>query len=173
MYLTSQQLDLYEGTIRKTVEWARSRWDSILTEPDLQCHYKAPAFWASVGEPQMAARHCRVIRERFLRDDGDFRMADDVKGFTRFPCTTVNQYIYPNGWLIVGMQKLGAYDVVAKALSFILRFQDPDLGGFYYKFDPKGKRLDQGQHFFSRYRAADDGTFGGGLSSRRLHSAAA
>jgi|GEM_PF-1204416 len=143
MDLSSQQLDVYQGAIRKAASWADRRWDRIVEEPDLQAHYKAPAFWAAVGDAEMAGRHRKLICDRFLRDDGDFRMADDVKGFTLFPCTTVNQYIYPNGWLIVGMQKLGAYDVVAKALPFILRFQDPELGGFYYAFDPKTKEIDR------------------------------
>jgi len=143
MYLSSEQLERYDRCIRKTVEWAHSRYDRILQEKDLQGHYKAPAFWAAVGDARMAGLHRKIICERFLRDDGDFRMADDVKGFTQFACTTVNQYIYPNGWITVGMQKSGAYDVVAKALEFILRFEDPNHGGFYYAFDPKTRRIDK------------------------------
>jgi len=143
MELTVEQIARYKGAIERIVRWAHERWDAVEAEPDLQAHYKAPAFWAAVGDPVMAGRHRKLICDRFLRDDGDFRMADDVKGFVRFPCTTVNQYIYPNGWLIVGMQRSGAYDVVSKALPFILRFQHPSLGGFYYAFDPKSKRIDE------------------------------
>lgn len=143
MYLNNEQLRRYQRCIQKTVQWAHSRWDRILEEKDLQGHYKAPAFWAAVGDAAMAGKHRQILCERFLRDDGDFRMADGIKGFTEFACTTVNQYIYPNGWITVGMQKSGAYDVVAKALEFILRFQDPKHGGFYYAFNPKTKEIDK------------------------------
>ena len=47
MYLSKEQLERYQGCVRKTVEWAHSRYDKILAEPDLQGHYKAPAFWAA------------------------------------------------------------------------------------------------------------------------------
>ena len=141
--LSDTQLNRYQQCIAKTVQWAHSRYGKILQETDLQSHYKAPAFWAAVGDAAMAGRHRKIICDRFLRSDGDFRMAEDVKGFEKFACTTVNQYIYPNGWLIVGMQKAGAYDVVQKALEFILRFQDPRHGGFYYAFDPKTKQIDK------------------------------
>ncbi len=143
MYLSTEQLDRYRTTIQKTHQWACRNWNRILQEKDLQGHYKAPAFWAAVGDAHMAGMHRKLIVDRFLRDDGDFRMSDDVKGFTQFSCTTVNQYIYSNGWLTVGMQKSGAYDVVAKALNFILKFQDPRHGGFYYAFDPKARQIDK------------------------------
>ena len=135
MYLSEEQLERYRQCIRKIVQWAYSRYDRILAEKDLQGHYKAPAFWAAVGDAAMAGRCRTILTERFLRGDGDFRMSDAVKGFTEFSCTTRNQYIYPNGWITVGMQKAGAYDVVAKALRFILAFQDANHGGFYYGFD--------------------------------------
>jgi hypothetical protein len=143
MFLSQTQLKRYQECIAKTVQWAYSRYDKILEETDLQSHYKAPAFWAAVGDAAMAGRHRQIICDRFLRSDGDFRMAEDVKGFVQFACTTVNQYIYPNGWLIVGMQKSGAYDVVQKALEFVLRFQDPRHGGFYFAFDPKSGQIDK------------------------------
>ena len=143
MYLTPERLSRYQECIRKTVQWARGRYDRILQEKDLQGHYKAPAFWAAVGDAEMAGRCRQIIVDRFLREDGDFRMSDTVKGFTEFACTTVNQYIYPNGWITVGMQKAGAYDVVQKALKFILSFQDPKFGGFYYAFDPVKKVIDK------------------------------
>jgi hypothetical protein len=143
MYLSKDQLERYEQIIRRIVQWVHSRWDKILAERDLQGHYKAPAFWAAVGDASMAGRHRQILCERFLRSDGDFRMAEDVKGFIQFACSPVNRYLYPNGWITVGMQKSGAYDVAAKALEFILQFQDPTHGGFYYTFDPKTRQIDK------------------------------
>ncbi|GAG47572.1 unnamed protein product, partial [marine sediment metagenome] len=53
------------------------------------------------------------------------------------------QYIYTNGWIIAGMQKIGAYDIANKGLEFILRFQDSTYRGFYYSFDAKAKKIDK------------------------------
>jgi hypothetical protein len=131
-----QNLDSYLDIIRKTRQWAVNNWPRILEEPDIQGHYKAPCFWAAVGDMKMAGRHRKLFAERFLQPDGDFRMEKHNKGFLGFPCTVVNQYIYSNGWIIRGMQKLGAYDLAARGLEFILRFQDDTHGGFYLAFDP-------------------------------------
>jgi hypothetical protein len=117
--------------------------DRVVSEPDLEGHYKAPYFWASVGDPVMAGRWRRLIRKRFLRDDGDFRTRDDFKGFGAIPCSPPNQYIYMNGWIIAGLQRLGSYDIVGSALDFILRFQDEKYGGFYYTFDIPTKTIDR------------------------------
>ena len=143
MYLTAKRLETYTHTIDLTRQWARANRDRLMKEPDLQAHYKGPYFWASVGDMEMAGVYRGLIAERFLRDDGDFRMAPDVKGFLSFPCTTVNQYIYPNGWITTGMIKTGAYDIARRGIEFILRFQDPKFGGFYYAFDPKTLTIDK------------------------------
>ncbi len=143
MYLTPDQIARYKTVVSNTAKWARNNHERVMAEPDIQAHYKAPYFWACIGDMSMAGEHRRHIAEKFLRADGDFRAAEDGKGFYVFPCTVRNQYIYPNGWLISGMQKLGAYDVVNKALPFILRFQDPKHGGFYFSFDAKEKQIDR------------------------------
>lgn len=143
MYLTQEQIDRYNSVIRKTVDWVYNNMNKIMNEPDLQGHYKAPYFWASVGDMKMAGVYRRLIIERFLRSDGDFRTEEDFKGFCKFPCSPPNQYIYSNGWIITGMQKLGSYDIANKGLEFILKFQDPNHGGFYSTFDPKKKKIDK------------------------------
>lgn len=143
MYLSEEQLARYAATIGGTVRWAREHAERIMAEPDLQGHYKAPYFWCSVGDARMAGVHRRLIAERFLRSDGDFRTAEDFKGFREFPCTAPNQYVYPNGWIVTGMQRLGAYDIAGRGLEFILRFQDPERGGFYFTFDAGSKEIDR------------------------------
>ncbi len=66
-----------------------------------------------------------------------------MKGFVSFPATLTNQYIYSNGWLIAGLIKNSAYDLAQKALQFILKFEHPTLGGYYYAFDAKTKSIDE------------------------------
>jgi hypothetical protein len=142
MYITEQQLQTYLAAIRKTVEWAHRNRERLLAEPDLQGVYKAPSFWAAVGDSHMSGTYRKLIGERFLRSDGDFRSSQSAKGFASFPCTTLNQYIYPNGWITTGMMKLGAYDMVAKALAFIRRFQSREHGGCFYAYDPRTNTID-------------------------------
>ena len=71
MYLTQTQLGRCRA-VRKTVARARRNADRLEADPDLQEHYKAPCFWASVGDPAMAGQCCRRI-ERFLQADGTDR----------------------------------------------------------------------------------------------------
>lgn len=144
MVLTDGQVARYTDTVGKAADWVRRNLDQLLARKDMQGYYKAPYAWAAVGDMRMAGIYRRVIAEKFLRDDGDFRAEEDAKGFYQFECTVRNQYIYPNGWLISGLQKLGAYGMVEKALPFVLRFQDPTHGGFYKSFDPKTGTIDKG-----------------------------
>lgn len=143
MFLTPERLDRYTQTIRKTVDWAYANADRMAAEPDLQGHYKAPYFWAAVGDMTKAGQCRQLFIDRFLRSDGDFRTEEDFKGFRGFPCSPPNQYIYSNGWIISGMQKLGSYGIANQGLEFILRFQDPAHGGFYFTFDPVKKEIDK------------------------------
>ena len=118
MILSDRQIETYRETLKRTKQWVVTNFPRLEAEADLQAHYKAPAFWAALGDMPMAGRHFRLIQERFLRKDGDFRMAENQKGFVKFQCTLKNQYIYPNGWLIAGLRKLGANDVARKGLEF-------------------------------------------------------
>lgn len=138
-----ERLPRYVECVNRTRQWAYANWQRIAAEPDIQGHYKAPYFWASVGDAQMAGRHAQLIADRFLQADGDFRMDQQRKGFLGFPCTVSNQYIYSNGWLMSGLQKLGMYDIVNRAMPFVLGLQDARHGGFYYACDPATMTVDR------------------------------
>jgi hypothetical protein len=142
-FLTIKETNKYQSTIRRLQAWAYANLPRIMKEKDIQAHYKAPYFWVSVGDARMAGFYRNEITRRFLRADGDFRTTGNRKGFFVFDCTVHNQYIYPNGWITTAMQRMGAYDVVRPALDFILRFQDPKYGGFYYAFDPRTKKINK------------------------------
>jgi hypothetical protein len=141
MITTNSQLKRYTKTVALAAQWARNNWDRILAEKDLQGHYKGPYLWAAVGDMQMAALHRALFAERFLQEDGDFRSTPESKGFFEFPCTVDNQYLYSNGWIVSGMQKIGAFEIAQKGLDFLLRLQDSS-GGFYASYDPKKGKAD-------------------------------
>ena len=142
MILDPDRLQRYRACVAGTVRWAYDNSDRIQAEPDLQAHYKGLYFAASVGDMVLAARYAGIVR-RMMRADGDFRTAETFKGFRQFPCSPPNQYIYPNGWIIAGAQRLGAYDIAQAGLGFITSFQDPQHGGFYYTFDPATGQIDR------------------------------
>ena len=143
MILGTDRLERYRACVAGTVRWAYHNGDRALAEPDLQAHYKGLYFAASVGDMVLAARYAGIVR-RLMRADGDFRTEEQFKGFRQFPCSPPNQYIYPNGWIIAGAQRLGVYDIARVGLGFIEPFQDPAHGGFYYTFDPAAGRIDRG-----------------------------
>ena len=143
MYLTEEQLTRYRRTVSRAGQWIYDNIDALMALEDIQGLYKAPYAWCSIGDMKMAGIYRRLITERLLREDGDFRSTPDAKGFFEFPCTVHNQYLYPNGWLITGMQRLGAYEIVRKGLEFALQFQDPAHGGFYNAFDAETETIDK------------------------------
>ena len=133
----------YIETINRTYDFACRNHEKLMNARDIQVHYKAPYFWACIGDMEKAGIYCDLIEKKYLRKDGDFRTEDDFKGFSEFPCTVLNQYIYPNGWIVSGMQRLGRLDIARKGIEFILRFQDPKYGGFYYSFDATNKVINK------------------------------
>jgi len=141
MKIDNERIKRYQRCIRKTEEWAENNLERIFAEPDVQGHYKSLYFWLAIGNMQRAGQHKKFICDKFLRSDGDFRTEDNFKGFGSFPYSPPNQYIYSNGWIISGLQKLGCYDVAQKGVEFILRFQDEKLGGFYCTFDTTKKEV--------------------------------
>ncbi len=143
MPLSQQQIDSYRAAIAKTHQWAHQNWNRFVEEKDPQAHYKALAFWASVGDTRMAAVHRRLIEESFLQADGDFRMSPTERGWKQFPSSPKNRYLYANGWIVAGLMRSGAYDLARRALEFILLFQDSASGGFFSRFDPATQTIDR------------------------------
>lgn len=121
--------------IRSALAWLRSNDPRIEGMADLASHYKAPYLYSVLGDPVRARKYADLIGSRYLQADGDFRTRPEAKGWEHLPCSPANRYIYSNGWLIAGFQKMGSYGLAQKGLAFVRRFQSPQLGGFYSRFD--------------------------------------
>ena len=98
---------------------------------DLRSYYKAPCCHAATGHLVQAAKYARLIKERYLQPDGDFRTRPDHKGWDELPSTPHNRYVYPNGWLVVGFQRMGRYDLAVPGISFIESMICEPLGGVW------------------------------------------
>jgi hypothetical protein len=137
--------DIKERTKRSIalgMAWLLSQEQQISKITDFAAHYKAPYLMAVTGQRERSAHYANLLEKSYLREDGDFRMSAEVKGWQHMPASPGNRYIYGNGWAIAGLQKIGAYGAVAKALPFIQKFQDPKTGGFCSRYDIATQKVD-------------------------------
>ena len=121
--------------IRRGMAWLASQEAEVMKLRDMAGHYKAPYLCALTGNMPRARAYVDLFCRRYLQPDGDFRTTPRDKGWRHLPCSPANRYVYSNGWILVGLQKLGAYGAVQRGLGFLRRFQSEELGGFFSRFD--------------------------------------
>lgn len=136
MVLNEADVARCEKVVAKAVGWLRDNHEKVMQLPDVSSHYKAPYLYATVGERTRARTHVDMIGERYLQPDGDFRASADDPGWPQEPAGPANRYVYCDGWLVVGLQRMGLYGLARKTLEFVRRFQDTETGGFCSRFDP-------------------------------------
>lgn len=129
--------------IQRGLQWMKEHEEAILSFKDCNAHYKACYLYAVTGNPYKARQYADMMRERYLRSDGDFRTEENNKGWYNLPCCTANRYIYPNGWIVVALQRIGEYGMAQKGLDFILQMQSPEMGGLCSRFDAATKQIDR------------------------------
>ena len=132
-----------EIAIRRGLDWLVAKDSSIDTISDFAAHYKAPYLYSVTGLRERSRKYADLLERSYLREDGDFRMSPTEKGWQHMPASPGNRYIYGNGWAIAGLQKIGACGVARKGLRFLERFQDPDTGGFFSRYDIKERKIDR------------------------------
>jgi hypothetical protein len=114
---------------RRSAAWllaqqkADGGWKS-LENPPVDAFYKAGAAFNLMGEPAAAERALDYVKKHFLQPNGDFLPRGN-------PWHLDVHYQYANGWLILGAQKQGRYDISVPGMRFLLTQQDPKHGGFY------------------------------------------
>ena len=132
--LMKDTLDRYQQTVQKASNWLASQQAADGThagQVDLRSYYKAPYCHVATGHAIQAARYARLIKERYLQPNGDFRTRPDHKGWDHFPSTPHNRYVYANGWLVVGLHRMGRYDLSVPGVSFIESMICERLGGVW------------------------------------------
>ena len=131
-----------QEAIAKGLSWLRHHDDAISQMEDLSAHYKAPYLYAVLGNPVRARYYADLLQTRHLRADGDFRTSHLHKGWAHLPCSPANRYVYSNGWIIVGLRRLGICGAAIRGIEFIRRFQSAELGGFFSRFDVPSGQVD-------------------------------
>ena len=127
-----ERLAAYARAAAKAVDWlaARQQPDGFHDDlDDLSGYYKSPYCYVVNGRSQQAGRCAEFIKKRYLQPNGDFRTRPDAKGWFHLPCSSHNRYVYSNGWLVVGLQKMGRYDLSMPGIRFIESMLCDEYGG--------------------------------------------
>jgi len=94
---------------------------------DLACYYKSPYLFQLSGRARQATQLLEFVRRRFMRPDHDFVTAPQHKSDN----AAFNEYwAYPNGWLAMGAQRLGRFDIAYPAFEYLRSGHEPNRGGF-------------------------------------------
>ena len=96
----------------------------------MHSYYKAVWALACAGRTENAARLLAWVRRHaFDPATGDYR-GEYPRGQGLDAV-----YPYPNAWLTIGAQKLGAFDISRRAADFLVTIQDTNSGGFRARLD--------------------------------------
>jgi hypothetical protein len=142
--MDSELLKQGRETVAKGLDWLYRHNDQISQIEDLSAHYKAPYLYAVLGDSIRARYYADLMRTRYLQADGDFRTNPMNRGWADAPVMPAVRYLYPSGWIIVGLRKLGVYDAASRGVDFVRRFQSPELGGFFSSFDVSSGQVETG-----------------------------
>ena len=87
-------------------------------------YYKVPVALMVCGMSGAASRLLDWVRRNGFAPDGDFgpRPEDTLDSY---------YYTYHNAWVIKGAHRLGQFDLAQRGMDFLMRFHDPESGGFY------------------------------------------
>ena len=141
--MNQELLEQGQEAVVKGLSWLRRHSAQISKMEDLSAHYKAPYLYAVMGDPIRAGHYADLMRKRYLQADGDFRTSRLNRGWRDAPVMPAVHYLYPNGWIIVGLRKLGVYDAASRGIDFVRRFQSPELGGFFSRFDVSSGQVEE------------------------------
>jgi hypothetical protein len=129
-------------TVQKATDWLltlqRENGSFGLYANDLRSYSKIPALLEATGYLQAANRTADWLKGNYLYPDGDFRGKDRKSELATF---AKYRYLYPNGWIVAALQRLGRFDLSVPGLKYILTFQNKTYGGIYSQTSPKHKPI--------------------------------
>jgi hypothetical protein len=121
----------YEQAADRGVTWLTARLGNNGSygpeADDLACYYKSPYLLQLSGRARQAMQLLEFIQRRFMCTDHDFVTAPHRKSEN----AAFNEYwVYPNGWLAMGAQRLGRFDITYPTFEYLRSAHEPDRGGF-------------------------------------------
>lgn len=128
--MTQERISRLREAARRGIDWivAQQKSDGSLcqVEDGVGGYYKVPFALSLAGRLQEAQRLAAWIATHHFTEEGDFGTADRESR----PSGHITWPIYTNAWLILGMHRLGQWDMALRGMEYILRYQLPS-GGFY------------------------------------------
>lgn len=128
----------------KSASWLNSMIDTNgnnKATDDLGSYYKCVYPLRCAGYSYKASMVLKQIMKRFLTDSGDLRYSSEKK--TKEPYTSRYSQTYPNGWVCLGAELLGQYDIVRKLNDGLIRnYFDDQIGSFRTCALPKTEVFD-------------------------------
>lgn len=114
----------YREPAKKFLHWVENLLQedgSIRGFPnDLACYYKAPTFFLTQGRGDLANKVLNHIRLNFMQSDGDFMSSKKLKSANP---AFVEFWIYTNGWIASGAQRLGRFDISYPAWNYYKKYE--------------------------------------------------
>lgn len=107
---------------------------------DLGCYYKSVYCLRIAGQSVAAARGFKHVIERFMTPEGDFMNSPEVRSSGSYAPNYCQ--LYPNQWLYRAAVAFRWYGLTQKILSFMLKYRDPETGGFYATVNPPTEVID-------------------------------
>jgi len=107
---------------------------------DVGCYYKSIYFLRSVGEVAASAKAFNYVIENFMSEQGDFYNTPEVR--TSGSYTPNFCQLYPNMWMMRAAVMMDWYRIYRRILSFLIKYRDPQTGGFYATVNPPTKVID-------------------------------
>jgi len=107
---------------------------------DLGCYYKSFYSLRVAGETVGAARGLTYVIKRFMTADGDFVNSPTER--TKGSYTPLFSQLYPNTWITRAFVMMGWFGYARRAWNCLLRYRDPETGGFFATVTPKTNMID-------------------------------
>lgn len=121
----------YEQAADRAVRWLATQLHDDgsygAEADDLACYYKSPYLFQLSGRAREAATLLSFIQRRFMRSDHDFTTSTGHKSDN---AAFAEYWAYPNGWLAIGAQRMGRFDIAYPAFEYLRSGYDSGQGGF-------------------------------------------
>jgi hypothetical protein len=124
----------YDRAISRAGKWLTSQQRPDGSSGDGQtiwAYYTQPMAFRAVGQPRAAMRCLSFTRKEFIHGDGVPQVKrEGVEGIT-----------YAPAWMVVNSHMWDRFEVSYPTVEWILRFQDPETGGFYSSEDEAKRKV--------------------------------
>ena len=136
------------NAIERSADWLVSRQgeggslklEGGVIARDPQCYYKVVWPLSLAGRLREADLTAGYVKSKFMLENGDFSGGEPRSEEEWFQW---RYYTYLNVWIVIGAHRLGRFDISIPGIQYMLKYRDPQTGGFCNeKPYPKGRYIE-------------------------------